>query len=65
MGFTVADMLKTELFGGARLLGGSLGVRNEIMGATIIEAPDIVKFISGGEVLMTGFYAFHGSLTVE
>lgn len=58
MGFTVADMLETEMFGSVRLLGGDQGLHNEIMGATIIEAPDIVKYISGGEVLMTGFYAF-------
>lgn len=58
MGFTVADMLEAELLGSVRLLGGGQGLHNEIMGATIIEAPDIVKFISGGEVLMTGFYAF-------
>ncbi|MFR2693520.1 MAG: PucR family transcriptional regulator ligand-binding domain-containing protein [Enterocloster bolteae] len=31
---------------------------------TIIEAPDIVKFIDGGEVLLTGLYAFR-SCTVD
>lgn len=64
MGFTVADMLKTEIFENAKLLAGGAGLRSEIMGATIIEAPDIVKFISGGEVLMTGFYAFQ-SCSIE
>lgn len=58
MGFTVRDMLKTEMFGDAKLLGGEQGLDNEILGVTIIEAPDIVKFINGGEVLLTGFYAF-------
>lgn len=58
MGFTVRDMLKAEIFGDAKLLGGSQGLDNEILGVTIIEAPDIVKFINGGEVLLTGFYAF-------
>lgn len=64
MGFTVRDMLQTEVFGGAEILGGMEGLGNEILGATIIEAPDIVKFISGGEVLLTGFYAFQ-SCSVE
>lgn len=64
MEFTVRDMLKADMFAEAKLLGGEEGLDNEILGVTIIEAPDIVKFISGGEVLLTGFYAFQ-SCTVE
>lgn len=64
MGFTVKDMLGMEIFGEAVLLSGTEGLDNEIMGATIIEAPDIVKFINGGEVLLTGFYAFQ-SCSIE
>ncbi|MEG0228793.1 MAG: PucR family transcriptional regulator ligand-binding domain-containing protein [Lachnospiraceae bacterium] len=40
------------------LICGSKGMKNEITGVTIIEAPDIVKFINGGELLLTGLYAF-------
>lgn len=58
MGFTVCDMLKLDIFRRSKLLGGEEGLDNEILGTTIIEAPDIVKFINGGEVLLTGFYAF-------
>lgn len=58
MGFTVNDMLTLDIFRSAKLLGRDAGMDNEIKGATIIEAPDIVKFINGGEVLLTGFYAF-------
>ncbi len=65
MGFTVRDMLKAEIFGDAKLLGGSQGLDNEILGVTIIEAPDIVKFINGGEVLLTGFYAFQSCSAEE
>ncbi len=64
MGFTVKDMLGMEIFGEAVLLSGTEGLVNEILGATIIEAPDIVKFINGGEVLLTGFYAFQ-SCSIE
>ncbi len=64
MGFTVKDMLGMEIFGEAVLLSGTEGLENEILGATIIEAPDIVKFINGGEVLLTGFYAFQ-SCSIE
>lgn len=64
MGFTVNDMLEAEIFSDAKLLGGEAGLDNEIMGVTIIEAPDIVKYINGGEVLLTGFYAFQ-SCSIE
>lgn len=65
MGFHVRDMLKLDIFSGAKLLGGEAGLDNEIQGATIIEAPDIVKFINGGEVLLTRFYAFQACTREE
>lgn len=65
MAFRVRDMLKLDIFGGAKLLGGEAGLDNEIQGATIIEAPDIVRFINGGEVLLTRFYAFQACTMEE
>ena len=65
MSFRVRDMLKLDIFGGAKFLGGDAGLDNEIQGATIIEAPDIVKFINGGEVLLTRFYAFQACTMEE
>lgn len=53
MGFRVRDMMKLDIFNEAKLLGGEAGLDNEVRGATIIEAPDIVRFINGGEVLLT------------
>ena len=58
MGFTVKQLLITEEMGYMTLLGGEKGLSNDIRGVTIIEAPDIVKFINGGELLLTGLYAF-------
>lgn len=58
MGFTVDELLKSEELKGMKLICGEEGLGNEITGVTIIEAPDIVKFINGGEVLLTGLYAF-------
>lgn len=58
MGFTVKELLQTEEFEKMTLLCGEEGLSNEIKGVTIIEAPDIVKFINGGELLLTGLYAF-------
>lgn len=64
MGFTVADLLKSENVTNIKLVCGESGLSNEIKGVTIIEAPDIVKFINGGELLLTGLYAFR-SVSME
>ena len=57
MGFMVEDLLRTEECREMKLICGEQGLKNEIKGVTIIEAPDIVKFINGGELLLTGLYA--------
>ena len=58
MGFSVRELLLEDELNEVKLLGGEKGLDKEIKGVTIIEAPDIVKFIDGGEVLLTGLYAF-------
>ena len=65
MGFKVKEMLDMTLFENAKLLGGENGMENDIQGVTIIEAPDIVRFINGGEVLLTSFYAFQSCTPEE
>ena len=65
MGFTVAELLRTENLAKMKLLCGKKGIQKEIKGVTIIEAPDIVKFINGGELLLTGLYAFKYCSTSE
>lgn len=64
MGFSVNDLLLAEELKDAKILGGKEGLDRQIKGVTIIEAPDIVKSINGGEVLLTGLYAFR-SCSVE
>lgn len=64
MGFSVEELLQAEELKDVKLISGERGLDREIKGVTIIEAPDIVKFIDGGEVLLTGLYAFR-SCTVE
>lgn len=59
--FSIRQLLTTETLKMAKILGGKEGLNNEIKGVTIIEAPDIVRFINGGEVLLTGLYAFKSS----
>ena len=64
MGFSVRELLLEDELKEVKLLEGEQGLDKEIKGVTIIEAPDIVKFIDGGEVLLTGLYAFR-SCSVE
>lgn len=58
MGLTVKDFLESKIVDDMRLVCGKKGLENNIKGVTIIEAPDIVKWINGGELLLTGLYAF-------
>ena len=64
IGLTVRELLLAEEMKDIKVLAGDRGLDKEIKGVTIIEAPDIVKFIDGGEVLLTGLYAFR-SCTVD
>ncbi len=65
MSFYVKELLQAGTMRDACVLGGSGGLGKEIRGVTIIEAPDIVKFIKGGEVLLTGLYAYKSSTSEE
>lgn len=58
MSFCVKDLLRMDVLKDVKLLSGKAGLGNEISGVTIIEAPDIAKFVGGGEVLLTSLYAF-------
>ena len=58
MGICVKDLLEAKEFQEVKVISGEEWLENEIKGVTIIEAPDIVKFINGGEILLTGLYAF-------
>ena len=58
MSFTIKDLLESKDFSDMKLISGQNHKKNEITGVTIIEAPDIMHFIKGGELLLTGLYAF-------
>lgn len=61
MSITVRDIVNAGELSGIRLLSGPEGLEREVTGITIIEAPDIVRFIDGGEILLTALYAFKSS----
>ncbi len=57
MEYRVKDLFQLESFGNAKIVSGEKGINNEIKGITIIEAPDIANWITGGEVLLTSLFA--------
>ena len=56
MEITVSDVMKIGPLQNTEILSGRQGLNHVVKGITIIEAPDIVDWLSGGEVLLTSLY---------
>lgn len=56
MEFKVKDLFHLKPFNQATLISGKGGIEQSIKGVTIIEAPDIADWISGGELLLSSLY---------
>ncbi len=65
MSFTIKELLESKEFSDMKLITGFNHTKTEITGVTIIEAPDIMHFIQGGELLLTGLYAFKSCSILE
>lgn len=57
VGLTVAQALELPALAGARLAAGEAGARRGIRVANIMEVPDIIRWMRGGEFLLTTAYA--------
>lgn len=58
MEITIRDIMKMQCMKDAKLISGAKGFNRIVSGVTIIEAPDILDFVKGGELLLTSFYSF-------
>ncbi|MCO5385994.1 MAG: PucR family transcriptional regulator ligand-binding domain-containing protein [Desulfosporosinus sp.] len=56
MEITVRDIMEIGPLREAKLLAGKHRADNIVKGITIIEVPDIVDWLSGGEILLTSLY---------
>ncbi|WP_088548030.1 PucR family transcriptional regulator [Paenibacillus aquistagni] len=56
MEFRVKDLFQMDTLQQAFVVSGKQGLDNPIRGVTIIEAPDIAEWISGGELLLSSLY---------
>ena len=60
MGITLQEILNTTPLGKAALLAGREGLCREVLETNIIEVPDTVRWMRGGEVVFSAGYAFGG-----
>ncbi len=54
----VADLLKRELFPDFSLLGGSTGLNRSLLSVSVIDSPDVDRWMRGGELLVGSGYIF-------
>lgn len=54
----VADLLRQDIFPDFKLVGGSAGLHREITSVSVIDAPDVDRWMRGGELLVGSGYVF-------
>ncbi|MEL7647920.1 MAG: PucR family transcriptional regulator ligand-binding domain-containing protein [Sedimentibacter sp.] len=57
---TVEEALRLPMFGGYEILGGKNGLTNKCKHMTILETPEGISWLKGGEFLVTAGYALYG-----
>ncbi|RGZ00416.1 PucR family transcriptional regulator [Clostridium sp. AM58-1XD] len=53
---TVADVLKLDIFKNVSIRAGASGLSSAVSGITTAEDPDLIQWLSGGEILLTTLY---------
>lgn len=66
MGIALKEILELDCFSGATLHAGDLNLGKTIVsGITIVERPDIARWIKGGELLLTSFYSIETDVEAQ
>lgn len=66
MGILLSELIKMQCFKKAKILSGKASNKStHVSGITIIERPDIVNWIKGGELLLTSFYSIDKDLEAQ
>lgn len=58
MGYTIKDFIDSNNFPEMKLISDNSGINREIKGTRIIAAPDMEKFLVGGELLLTSLMVY-------
>ncbi|MDR0649165.1 MAG: PucR family transcriptional regulator ligand-binding domain-containing protein [Synergistaceae bacterium] len=61
MGLTVGQILKMPEFSGTTLIAGESGLAKSVRSVNIMEAPELVYWLQGGELLLSSCYEFRHS----
>lgn len=62
MSLSVKELLETDEFKDFRVLSGAAGLERKIYSVSVMDAPDIYKWLRGGEILITTGYLFKDNL---
>ena len=54
---TLAEILELDIFKRVSIQAGAAGLSHYVSGITIAEDPDLIQWLSGGEILLTSLYA--------
>lgn len=66
MGIMLKELLRMSCFKDSKLVAGNVKNRNiNVEGITVIEVPDIVDWINGGELLLTSFYTIDKDIEAQ
>lgn len=63
IGVTVRDALRQKSLAGARVLAGEQGLDRSVTSVNVMEVPDIVDWVSPGELIITTAYPFKNDVT--
>ncbi|WZL75078.1 PucR family transcriptional regulator ligand-binding domain-containing protein [Clostridiaceae bacterium 35-E11] len=61
----VRQLLDIKVLRDAEVVAGAEGIDNIVTGVTIMEAPDIADWLSGGELLLTSLYPIHSDAATQ
>ena len=53
---TVADILQLDILKNVTICAGAAGLSHFVTGITTAEDPDLIRWLTGGEILLTSLY---------
>ena len=60
MKLTVREALQITPLKNATILAGAIGLDREVQNVNIVEVPDTVRWMCGGEIMFSSGFAFSG-----
>lgn len=64
LGITLEKLLTLDILKGARVLGGSSGITQRVTKVNVMEVPDIIEWVSDGELLITTAFSIKDNINV-